>query len=593
MRPSNLHIAWARLFAKALAHAGVQHAVISPGSRSTPLVLGLCSEGALQRHSVVDERSAAFFALGIARVTGAPALLVCTSGTAASHYYPAVIEAALARVPLVVISADRPWDAYDCAAPQTVDQVKLFGGYVRHYAELGLPDADAFAAVGRVAVQSVARAMGPDPGPVHINARFRKPLEPQRVELEEPWQPAMDRALRSVTTVLRVEPLEDAPEPPAWLLDEPHVAVAWGPAVGPRASRESLELLDVCARLSVPVLAEATSGARFARSLAASIEPIVLRSIEALVSSKRFGTRGPSAVVELGLPMVSTAYGRWASERGHEVRRVVFSRHGWSDASSNATLVVDGSPVAFFRRWLRAQAQRASSDVRDERARWARAWSAADLRAARVVREELESDALTEGSAIAHSLCEMPDGSTLIVGNSVAVRDVDAYALDSSPPVRVLHQRGASGIDGLVAGALGARVVSESPVLLILGDVSLWHDIGSLQLVQHGAAPLVIVALQNEGGRIFDRLPLGADPSVRGVYEQFFLTDRGRDFEAVSRAFGLAYARVDRASALRQRVNLALRHRGATLIECVCGVDNAARYASLVRRAAAAIDDGP
>ena len=184
MSRSNLHLAWARLFLRSAAAAGVTDVVLSPGSRSTPLTIAAATTSELRAHVIVDERGAAFFALGQARVTGRPSLLICTSGTAGAHWLPALIEASQSFVPLIAVTADRPWELQDSAAPQTIDQLKLFGDHVRHYAELGLPDPSpgALRAVPRIAAQAVARALGPVPGPVHINARFRKPLEPVEVD---------------------------------------------------------------------------------------------------------------------------------------------------------------------------------------------------------------------------------------------------------------------------------------------------------------------------------------------------------------------------------------------------------------------------
>jgi 2-succinyl-5-enolpyruvyl-6-hydroxy-3-cyclohexene-1-carboxylate synthase len=592
MAASNLHIAWSELFARALAKSGVRDVVISPGSRSTPLVLGLCRVPQLSLHSVIDERAAGFFALGIARLTGAPVAVLCTSGTAAAHYLPAVMEASLARNPLVVVTADRPWDAYDCAAPQTVDQVKLYGSYVRHYAELGLPDLDALSAVSRVAVQSVARALGPDPGPVHINARFRKPLEPQRTEGPEPWLPAWKRAVESIPVVERAHERTASVSPALEAaLEEPEVLVACGPSLGHESPATRARLLALLARNELPLLCESTSDLRFrrpeARSLTergASGELMILRSVDSVCASKRWRAHGPKTVIELGLPMVSSAYAKWASDPSNPAQRIVFARNGYNDAASTARVALDADPLSLF-----AAIEPSAAAITGRRA-WSRGWLSADARAQSAARAELDGAALTEGRTIAavhESLC---DDAVLIVGNSSVVRDIDAYALGPEPHVTVLHQRGASGIDGLVAGAVGARSVSKTPVVLLLGDVSLWHDVGSLQLAQSVTEPLVIVVLQNRGGRIFDRLPLGGQPEVRAEYERYFLTDRGQSFEPVARGFGLGYARVESASTLRDAMKTALRTGGATLIESVCAAGNAERFAALVRAGVAAID---
>lgn len=198
-RGSDLHSAWARLFFSSLASAGLREIVISPGSRSTPLALAAAAEARLRVHVLIDERDAAFFALGQARRSGRASALLCTSGTAAAHYLPAILEASQSHVPLLAITADRPWEAYDAASAQTLDQVKLYGDAVRHYAELGLPDASpgALAAVVRIAAQALYATTAPRPGPVHLNARFRKPLEPVAVAGREPFADRIEALLRA------------------------------------------------------------------------------------------------------------------------------------------------------------------------------------------------------------------------------------------------------------------------------------------------------------------------------------------------------------------------------------------------------------
>lgn len=585
MGGANLHIAWSTLFARALARAGVRRVVVSPGSRSTPLVIGLASEPSIELSSVIDERSAAFFALGIAKLTGEPVALLCTSGTAAGHYLPAVMEASLARAPLVVITADRPWDAYDCAAPQTVDQVKLYGAYVRHYAELGLPDADAFAAVSRVAVQSVARALGPDPGPVHINARFRKPLEPQPPGPPAPWEPSFARAMDQITTLAPREraPVSAASIRSSGIASRERVVIACGPSLGATSPDARRRFLEACDSLGVCVLAEATSGLRFAGAR-------VLRAIEPIVSSAMWQTHGPTTVVEVGAPMVSAAYARWALAASAPIERFVFTRHGYNDASNNAALAIDEDPHAWVEAWAEYERSNPAPAARAERARFGSRWTSADLRACGVIERSLAEPELTEGRTIASVRDALPRDATLFVANSSAVRDVDVFALEAEPSVRVVHQRGASGIDGLVAGAIGARTVSKTPVVLILGDVAMWHDVGSLQLARDLDEPLVIVVLQNRGGRIFDRLPLAKNQAVRAEYERYFLTDRGGSFEPVVRGFSLAYAKADSRASLESALSRALSHRGATVIESECVPGNAERFASVVRAGVEAID---
>jgi 2-succinyl-5-enolpyruvyl-6-hydroxy-3-cyclohexene-1-carboxylate synthase len=265
--PSDLHSAWARWFVSALADSGLRDVIISPGSRSTPLALAAAECPRVRCLPVVDERVAAFIALGQARLTGLPSMLLCTSGTAGAHYLPALIEAAQANVPVLVVTTDRPWEAYDCASPQTVDQTDLFGRVVRHRAELGLPDAapEALAAAGRIAAQCLALARAPTPGPVHVNARFRKPLEPVAVAAPEPW--SADLARRVALGAPRVFTAECIPSAAgvAALVDRLAHArrplFVCGPTLAWGATAHDA-LFALAAAVGAPVAAESASGYR-------------------------------------------------------------------------------------------------------------------------------------------------------------------------------------------------------------------------------------------------------------------------------------------------------------------------------------------
>ena len=542
MSASNLHLAWARLFFSALAASGVRRAVLSPGSRSTPLVLAAAAEPAIECFDVVDERSAAFFALGQARLTGEPTALVCTSGTAPAHYLPAVIEASQAFLPLVVVSADRPFEASDAGAPQTIDQVKLFGGHVRHAAELGLPDASpaALRAVSRIAAQAAHRARWPTPGPVHVNARFRKPLEPVDGAGPEPWRSEIDALLAAGPP--RTYGAEDAPDDRA--------VAELAAAVGSFARQAGF-----------PVLAEATS------QLAFGVDPGAAAwcpGFDAVLRSPSFARRAPDLIVELGAAPTSSSYAALLDEHPR-VPRFVLSRHGWSDPAGTAAAMVHADPYETLRRVGAALgARREPSDPE---------WLAAFARAASAVRDavapELGGGALPEG-AIAHDVvAALGDGAVLAVGNSMPIRDLDLYAPASARSLRVLHQRGANGIDGLVSGAAGAASAASGPVALYAGDLAAVHDLGGLAAARRSRRPLVIVVVQNDGGRIFEELPIAKRPELAGALEAHFTTPQGIAFEGAAASFGVAYARVTDRAALAGALRRALAQGGCTLVEAV------------------------
>jgi 2-succinyl-5-enolpyruvyl-6-hydroxy-3-cyclohexene-1-carboxylate synthase len=653
---SALHIAWAKLFLRAAWHAGVREVVLSPGSRSTPLAIAAHESPELRTEIVVDERSAAFFALGQARVTGRPTVLACTSGTAAAHYFPAIIEASMSGVPLIALTADRPWELQQTGASQTIDQVKLFGGFVRAFFALGAPEPHegALRAAARIAAQAVSWSMGPHPGPVHVNVPFRKPLEPHPGAASDAWRPLFDVLMsagptRALDARTAVDPAAVA-EVARLLIGAPRGLVACGPAPahGDLAAYRR-EITAMAAALGFPILAEATSQMRFgaasparasasaaaregapgaARDTAASSgsgrpcavaravtpatslagedvsAPPRIATFDALLRSKVFRARhAPDVIVEIGAPLTSAGYAQLLAENSR-CRRVVIAPAGWSDPASTATLLVHADVTAFchaLRMHLTTDRESPGREAdpapppAGSRAphagtsmslySYSMAFAAADERARGVVDAIVTAGAgalLTE-AAVARAVVEgCPAGSVLVLGNSSPVRDVDAYVPPSPRPLRVVHQRGASGIDGLVSVAAGAQHASGSPVTLLLGDLSLLHDIGGLLAARAVAGPLVIVAVNNGGGRIFEQLPIGRALGPGGAFERLFATPRPVDLAAAAAAFGVAFARAAAPDELRAALTAAHHREGATLVEAtVPPHDGAARHRRL------------
>jgi 2-succinyl-5-enolpyruvyl-6-hydroxy-3-cyclohexene-1-carboxylate synthase len=560
----NLHIAWARLLFGALAAAGVTDVVLSPGSRSTPLAIAAATDPALRLHVIVDERSAAFFALGQARVTGRPSVLVCTSGTAGAHYLPAVIEACQAFVPMIVITADRPSELYDAAAPQTIDQVGMFGGFVRHHAELGLPDAapSALRAVPRIAAQAVARSLGPTPGPVHVNARFRKPLEPVDTATPEPWEPLVATLAARGPTVVR--PPLPSPDAAAVVEIAERAAraergiIVCGPApLAQAAGRDAI--LALARRTGFPLLAEATSQIRFGGDRAGVTS---IAAFDALLRVPALRARfTPDFVVELGAPPTSRGYAELvAGLRG--APRYVIAPHGWNDPQGDASALVLADPALVARLVAERLPERAAPSP------WAASFARDDARAAALIGSALAGLGLTGGAVVRALVRSCPDDAILAVGNSTPVRDLDAFCPPSPRALGVLSQRGASGIDGLVSGAAGARSVSRGPVALLLGDLSLLHDVGGLAQMARAPAPFVVVVVENGGGRIFEDLPVAARVD-RALFERCFVTPVPVHLEHAAAAFGVAHARAGTAASLDEALRAAWACGRATLIEAV------------------------
>ena len=577
--PPTLLTEWARLLIGALRRAGVRDVVLSPGSRNTPFTWAALQDAELRCRTIVDERAAAFFAVGHARVTGRPVLLVCTSGSAAANYWPAVVEAAESGTPLLILTADRPLELQHAAAPQTIDQVRIYGAFARAFFDLGTPDAHPamLAAVPRIAAQAVLAATSPAPGPVHLNARARKPLEPLTAEDD------VAEALRArVDALLAATPAGHgarlAPDPAA--IDALAGAcrrarrglIVPGPE-SPWRAVSAAALAAAAEATGFPVVAETASQRRLAGGVA------VLDGFEALLGSPRFrDAYAPDLVLHVGRPPTASGWNPWL-RTGPE--RWVLAAGGWPDPWNGAT-VVHAEPGAALEALAGALAG-ASADGAADRAGWRDALARAS-REARAAIEAALDERFSEGAAVRAAAASVPDGGLLALGNSLPIREADVYVPAADRDIVVWSQRGANGIDGLIAGAAGAAAAAGRPATLLLGDVSFAHDIGGLAAARDAGADLAIVVLDNGGGRIFEQLPLAAtlgdDPAFRA-----WLTPPRIDFEAAAAAYGLPFAGVADGDALRGALEEAARAGGVTVIRVVVPAEGpVAEERDLVRR---------
>jgi 2-succinyl-5-enolpyruvyl-6-hydroxy-3-cyclohexene-1-carboxylate synthase len=619
--------AWARVFMDALVRSGLTDVVVSPGSRSTPLVMAAAYVG-LRLHPMIDERAAGFFALGMAKATGAPVALLCTSGTAAAHYYPAVIEADADRAPLVVITADRPPALHGCAANQTIDQAHLYGSRTRKFVDLGVADADraALRALRRKAAQAMWAARAPIPGPVHVNAPAKKPLEPAVAAA------AADIAIEHRADAVMAEslprPIASPPSaPPAVLASLAEACrgarrglLAFGPHPphGARALREAA--LRLARITGFPVLAEASSQVRFA---GAQTPASLCDGFDTLLSSPQFRAgASPDLIVQVGRPLTSAAWSRYVTENAECVRCVIdpgWPAGGWADPESVADMLVLSAPTAA----LVALADAIEGRACELDPAWAARFSAGNALVWQRVDAALnaadpgandsddDGDVLGDGApaaprdrgmregqamrAIAAGMAGSP-GALLCLGSSLPVRDADTYLRGDALRADVLTQRGASGIDGLIAGAAGAAAARE-PVALVLGDVSFRHDVGGLAAARAAERPLAIVVLDNAGGRIFEQLPI-ADAADPALLDALWLTDAPIDYAAAAATYGLDFVRAADPDALRDAVGGALAGAGATVIHALiapssAAVDRAALVAGIDARIAEEIPPQP
>ncbi|MBI2963894.1 MAG: 2-succinyl-5-enolpyruvyl-6-hydroxy-3-cyclohexene-1-carboxylic-acid synthase [Deltaproteobacteria bacterium] len=569
----------AALLAAELRASGVSDACVSPGSRSTPLALALEREG-LRPWVVIDERSAGFFALGLARARGRPVALLCTSGTAAANYLPAVVEASLGCVPLVVLTADRPPELRDCRAPQTIDQVGLYGSHVRWSVDVPAPAAepDLEAYYRTLACRAVAAAVEAPAGPVHLNWPVREPLLDADAERAEP------RAAPRPPAAPWVQVHAANPAPSARVAEA--IAARLGAAerglivCGPQTGGDAAAPVAALARaLAWPVLADPLSGLRFG----AHDRSRVVDAYDLLLRDPGFAAAHvPEAVLQLGAPPVSKALQRFLAAAPRPCHVVVAPPRQWPEPTHRATDVVRGAAASLVAAVAeRAAARRASSA-------WLDGWLAASGAARAALDRALAAEpSLFEGKVFPVLADLLPAGARLHVGNSLPVRHLDLFLGQRATPIAVDANRGASGIDGVVATAAGAAAAGPGPVVLVVGDLSFLYDLGGLQAAARHRLDLVVVLLNNDGGGIFSFLPQAALDAER--FEALFGTPHGLDVAGAAALCGARLARPRSWEEFRRDAAAALRG-GLHVIEVRS--DRAAlreRHAALVRSALAAL----
>jgi 2-succinyl-5-enolpyruvyl-6-hydroxy-3-cyclohexene-1-carboxylate synthase len=528
----DLQAAFAGTLVDEWVRAGVTHAVVCPGSRSTPLALAVAGEPRLTPHIRLDERSAGFTALGIGLATALPAVVVVTSGTAAAELHPAVVEADLARVPLLVCTADRPPELRHVGAPQTIDQTQLYGRATRWFSDPGIADLASRSSWRSVGSRAVAEAVsGPNgPGPVHLNLPFREPLlgdasaggVPAGRPSGAPWHRVVaDPDPPSVDTV-------------ADLVGNGCVPGARGLIAAGAHCGDPAAVLGLARALGWPVLADPRSGLR-------SPDPFVVTTADGILRAPAFrASHRPDMVLVLGE--------RWASNVvtafvGDAPRVVVDPMGRWPDPERSAAQVVRCDPTLLCRALAVALATDGGSGP-DE---WASDWQRAQLRARDSIEGSMAAAAGWSEPVLAGRLVQaLPPGSRLVVSSSMPVRDVEAFGLPRVDPPVVHANRGANGIDGVVSTALGVALAT-GPTVALVGDLAFLHDVSAMVGPADQTVPLTVVVADNAGGGIFSFLP-PASALGPETFERLFGTPQSADVGAVAAGFGWAVEEVGEAS---------------------------------------------
>ncbi|MEJ2367615.1 MAG: 2-succinyl-5-enolpyruvyl-6-hydroxy-3-cyclohexene-1-carboxylic-acid synthase [Acidobacteriota bacterium] len=558
MNPGRDNLVFTDALLGRLAALGVRFAVCSPGSRNTPLVVSAWRCPGIKVLVAPDERGACYLAAGAAKSSGVPTALICTSGTAAANYLPGVVEASLSGVPIILLTADRPPELRDSGAPQAIDQVKLYGSHVRWSHDAGVPGSTRIPVheyADSLAVRAYALSSGYPRGPVHLNLPFQQPFLPddippfrepaQVLHAESPFTYADSGALEAVEGLLRTHER-------GWIvcgpIDDDSLSLA-----------ESLQSLAQYA--GYPILADAAAPVRFGpgSSLAAGAYDALLR-ISALEDNL-----APSVVLHFGAAPSSKVLQQFLHRR-RPVEVVFDSGLRWTDPGLRGKIHIRGPAAAF----LKALNDRIG-DIRAENP-WGARFLEYNRRTQNLLDRHFESSAGFHEPAVAAAVIKgLPPGAQLFVSSSMPIRDLDWFGGTRTAPLKVLANRGANGIDGILSSALGAAAASSAPTYLLTGDLACLHDLNALVSARLNELSLTVVLINNDGGGIFRHLPIASrkDPFL----DPCFYVRHGLSMEPLVRGFGVEYRRPENTQTLREA--LADPPAGVQVLEITTSADAA------------------
>jgi 2-succinyl-5-enolpyruvyl-6-hydroxy-3-cyclohexene-1-carboxylate synthase len=562
LQTSDINTLWGALLIEELIRNGSHYFCLSPGSRSTPLTLAIARHNHARTIICHDERGAAFHALGYARAMGKPAVLVCTSGSAAAHYYPAVVEAAMDRLPMLILSADRPPELQDTGANQTIRQSALFGAYAKWHVNLPCPDPVIAAATLLSAVdQALYQACATPSGPVHVNCPYREPLVPSGETSDDEGYLTTLAAWRTTNKPfteylpLTRQPADHQVQQVKTLLQGTRNGLIAIGRLNNEAERRSVKHL--LAVLKWPAFVDVASGLR----LSQSARSVVHYYDQLLLWDAFCATHRPETLLQIGSRFVSKRFLAYLQQTPCPPQHIIVKNHPYRyDPSSTITHHLETDIAAFCEALLDNMTPSPAPE-------WNHAFLARSALVDRIVSTTVNASQSLSEIAVARLVSErLPADQGHWLGNSMPVRDMDMYASPFGSAEQIAANRGASGIDGTVAAASGFAVGLHKPVTVVLGDLALLHDLNSLELVMRCPVPLVIIVINNNGGGIFSMLPIANFPDV---FETYFATPTNLSFKAAAQLFGLAYVKPNTTREFLVAYDQALAATTATLIEVV------------------------
>ncbi|GGE49985.1 2-succinyl-5-enolpyruvyl-6-hydroxy-3-cyclohexene-1-carboxylate synthase [Pullulanibacillus camelliae] len=545
-------------FVDELAEQGIRQVVISPGSRSTPLAMLIHAHPLLKTWIDVDERSAAFFALGMAKKSNQPVAIVCSSGTATANFYPAVIEAKYGRVPLVVLTADRPHELRGNGSPQTIDQIKMYGDHVKWFQDMPLPEDNE--AMWRFARYSARRAVDTaekvPKGPTHLNFPFREPLVPdfQKTGL---WAYGKKATSKNESTFLALEDAAYAQLATEWQsIRRPLIIIGPNRQEGLRAS--AYELAE---HLGAPILADPLSGVRFGSK---GKQALLIDSYDALLRNSAFIDKYQAdGIIRFGANPVSKSLTKYLKQLDPSSFLIIDEGFDWLDATHPATQILHTDPVVFCRRFSRLVSEQNNAVA----GTWREDWQQANSIARDGLERYLSTAPWFEGHIAASLYKHLPPEATLFASNSMPIRDIDTFFLAREDGLDIIANRGANGIDGVVSSALGCSALVHQTAYLLIGDLAFFHDMNGLMMAKNYGLDMIIVVINNNGGGIFSFLPQASEAGEQ--FEDLFGTPLNYEIEAVANLYGAHYFKAVHREAFDEALKNAQGLKGLRIIEAV------------------------
>ncbi|WP_226035851.1 2-succinyl-5-enolpyruvyl-6-hydroxy-3-cyclohexene-1-carboxylic-acid synthase [Aquibacillus saliphilus] len=538
-------------FVDELYRGGLTDVVISPGSRSTPLAMTFAEHEKIQHWVNMDERSAAFFALGMAKQKNKVVAIVCTSGTAAANYFPAIVEAYYSRVPLLVLTADRPHELRDVGAPQAIEQINMYGEYVKWFHEMALPDGSPalLSYVRGKASRSVHTAMSGNPGPVHLNFPFREPLLPD-FTISDLWGEQIDSAYHYHAEGQRRLSGSQLDNIFSQLAELNKGIIVCGPQISNQLAEKIVELSK---QWGLPVLADPLSQLRAGQH----DKDNIVESYDAILKSKRIRDRfDPDFIIRFGAMPVSKPYLLFLKEKNNTPHFVIEQNEGYREPAGLPAQFLYTDPVLFCGDLI--SFGRLSFDQS-----WLDTWLTMNKVAKQYLLEETLEQGLTEGHVVKYLSEAVPDQSSIYVGNSMPIRDMDTFFMNTPKQLKLLGNRGANGIDGLTSSALGAAAHGEK-VTLLLGDLSFFHDFNGLLLAKQYKIDLTVVLINNNGGGIFSFLPQAKQAKH---FEVLFGTPMDIDFEHIISMYHGSYSKPKTWTDFQRVLSESHQQNGLSVIE--------------------------